>query len=427
MGFFDFLYTAKTTDNPEAKKNLNKAIIKNQLLRIKQDTASWREAVEEAERAFFPHRVQMQTIFLDTILNGHVLACMEKRRGLTLLRDYEFLNSNQEVDEKVTELFNKSWFDRVMYLALDSIFYGYNLIALGDIKNNDFVNPEVIKRWNVSPDRLIVAQQRYANTGISFIEDEEIKKFHLYVSTPNDTGISKCGYGILYTVAVYEIFLRNILGYNGDFVELFSQPFRVGKTDKTELDEANLFEQAVKEMGSSGYAILDSLGNESIEFISSDNSSNGFLGYDNFEARLEKKISKIILGHADALDSTAGKLGSGNDEDSPSQIAMKEKQAIDGKFIENVINFELFPRMRDLGFNLPEGTKFRFKDTETKNKRNFRLAVMAEQMKKAGFQMDKYYFEENTSIKTQEITGSVVKTESPVLNKLKAINALYKG
>lgn len=432
MGLLDWLtFSSKTNEQTqeEAKKNLNKSIIKYALSRIKQDTLTWREAVQEAERAYFPYRVKMQQMYIDTKLNGHVIACLDKRRGLSLLRDYDFLNAKGEIDEKTTLMLKKDWFDRILYLSFDAIIYGYNLISLGDVKDGEFKNINVVKRWNISPDREIVSRLIYTPEGTKFLEDEEIKKFHLWVTTPNDLGTSNCGYGLLYEVAVYEIFLRNILGYNGDFVELFSQPFRIGKTDKTEEDERRLFEEAVRDMGSSGYAVLDSLGTETIEFVSADNSSNGFLGYENFENRLEKKISKIILGHADAIDSTSGKLGSSNDENSPAEIAMREKQAVDGKFLENVINFELFPRLRSLGFNIPQETKFKFKNNKEKEERNFTTAKLGEQMKKAGFQMDKDYFEETTGIKTADIATPSIEPnpQSNLVNKLKAINALYKG
>ena len=69
------------------------------------------------------------------------------------------------------------------------------------------------------------------------------------MKTPSDTGQSDCGYGLLYKVALYEIFLRNTLGYNGDFVELYSQPYRIGKTTKTNEDERALLEQALQKYG----------------------------------------------------------------------------------------------------------------------------------------------------------------------------------
>ena len=80
----------KREDNP---KDLNKYIARVQLQRIRQDVQSWREAISEAELAYYPHRVKMQRLFQDTTLNGHIYACMQKRKALTLLKDYKLNNS----------------------------------------------------------------------------------------------------------------------------------------------------------------------------------------------------------------------------------------------------------------------------------------------------------------------------------------------
>jgi hypothetical protein len=269
-------------------KNIGKSIRPAQLQRIKQDTATWREAVEEAERAHFPFRVQMQTLFIDTVLNGHVSACIERRKDLTLLRDFQVVTKEGKVDDKTTKLITGSWFTEFLSLSLDALFFGYSLISLGDIVEGKFKDVQTVKRWNVSPDRLIVSPLTYDPNGISF-DDKEHKNWHVYVKTSNNTGSSPCGFGLLYNVGIYEIFLRNILGYNGDFVELYSQPYRIGTTSKMEGAERDEFERAVAEMGSSGYLIKDNDG-DTVEFLESSLGGNGWQGYDNFEQRIEENI-----------------------------------------------------------------------------------------------------------------------------------------
>ena len=129
------------------------------------------------------------------------------------------------------------------------------------------------------------------------------------MKTQNDVGTSPCGYGLFWELSILEIFLRNLLGYNGDFVELFAQPFRVGKTNKTDETERAAFADTIRNAGSSGWALIDDIG-ESIELLESSLGGTGYNGYDNFEQRLEAKVSQLILGHADALKSVPGKLGS---------------------------------------------------------------------------------------------------------------------
>jgi phage gp29-like protein len=402
------------------KKNMGKSIIPLQLQRIRQDSLSWRLAVDETERAYFPFRVQMQTIYIDTILNGHVKACIDRRKDLTTLRDWQIVNDKGVVNEESSKLLNEKWFSSFIDLSLDSLFYGYSLISLGDMKDGKFKDIKTIKRWNISPDRYIVSNVPYNTTGKDF-RDKDVYNWHVYVPTTNELGTSACGYGLLYNVAIYEIFLRNILGYNGDFVELYSQPFRVGKTGKTEESERVNFENAVANMGSAGYAILDEIG-DSIEFMETAKGGNGWQGYDNLEQRLEKKISKLILGHADALDSVSGALGSTQGEDSPTSQALSDKTTKDGGFVEDIVNSELLPRLIKLGFKISPTDKFEFKNDDEVQDNNKKLIANAVEIKKAGLQVDKDYFEKQTGIKLSEVIARQVPSEM-IKNK---IENLYK-
>jgi len=384
-------------------KNLAGFIAPVQLQRIRQDVFSWREVLQEAENVWYPHRVKAQKLYIDTINNGHVFACMERRKDLTLLRKWEFVNKKGEVDEKATELFqdvvagknqNKDWFNKFLNYSLDSIFFGYSLISLGDIVDDEFPDLDIIKRWNISPDRLNVTNFTYSISGAPFLE-EPYADWHVYIKTYNDIGTSKSGYGLLYKVGLYEIFLRNLLGFNGDFIELFAQPYRVAKTSKTNETERAELANAIQQMGSAGWALIDP--EDEITFLETALGGTGYKGYANLEERLEKKISKIILGHADAIDSIPGKLGNANRE-SPADQAMEDKQTKDGAFISNVINKDLIPKMRKLGFNIPDDVKAVLKNDSEIMEMNDKIINQAVLMQQAGLTMEANYFTDQTGI-----------------------------
>ena len=388
-------------------RNLTNRIAPVQLQRLRHDVAMWREAVTEAENAWYPHRVKMQRLFIDTILNGHVYSLMERRKDLTMLRDYQFVDTNGNEVEDLKQMFNADWFDLVVGYALDALFFGYSLISLGDIDNDKFTDTSLIRRWNVSPDRLNVAQFIYSLSGAKFTE-EPYKNWHLWVHTPSENGVGTCGYGLFYKIALYEIFLRNTLGYNGDFVELFAMPYRIGKTTKTAESERAELESAIQNMGSAGWALIDPM--DEIEFLENGMAGTGYTAYESLEERCQKTVSKIILGHSDAMDSTPGKLGANQGDNNPVVVALKDKQTKDGKFIERVINGQLIPKMRELGFKIPEGVRFEYKNDAEKEAFRSRedasnkvTAEIAQTMKNAGLKMDAKYFEDRTGIKSTEI------------------------
>ncbi len=402
-------------------KKANKLSITDvQLPRVRQDILSWRDAIAETEQAWYPFRVKMQRLFADTVLNGHVEACMQKRRDLTLLRDFRFEVDGEDVED-ITRLFRQEWFFNFGAYVVDALFYGYSLIALGDIVDNLFSKVDIVRRWNVSPDRKNVSSFVYGISGSNFLE-KPYADWHVYVETPNEIGLSYCGNGLLYKVGIYEIFCRNLLGANADFVELYAQPYRVGKTMKTGEDERAELENALRLMGSSGYAIIDPT--DEIAFLETALGGTGYKGYDNLEARCEKKISKIILGHADAIDSVPGKLGNDNDS-SPAAQALKSIQSRDGRFFENVVNNMLIGKMRNLGFIFPEGGRFVLRNDDEKEEQrrredesNFKTADIALKMTQAGLSMDAKYFEERTGIPSTNVAKPLPKNVENRLNEL---------
>jgi hypothetical protein len=212
-------------------------------------------------------------------------------------------------------------------------------------------------------------------------------------------------------------------------------PIRKGKTNKTTEEERANFEAALANMGSAGYILLDTL--DDLELIESGAGGNGYKIYESLETRCEKKISKVLLGHADALDSTSGKLGATQGEDSPVAQALTDIQSIDVRFLENNINSELLPRLREMGMAIPQDLCFMVKNDEEReamrrreDESNKVTAEIAQVMKNAGLQMDAEYFEERTGIPTQAVPTAAPPTAPEVggiTNSIKnRLNEIYR-
>ncbi len=419
MAFFNLF---KRTD-----KNLNTFTSKTALNRFRQDVSTWRDALREAEQGQFPHRVKMQRLFVDTVLNGHVTACMLKRKDLTLLRDIEVYNADGSENEDMEALFETKWFRQFMSYTLDALFYGYSLISLGDIIEGKYSDVDIIKRWHVSPDRLNVTIHQYNINGYEFMKPP-YDLWHVWASTPSENGQSDCGYGILYKVAIYEIINRGLLGFNSDAAELYGQPIRKGRTSKTDEGERAEFAGMLSQMGSSGWVMLDTL--DEVELIQNNMGSSGYQIYSDLEKRNEAKISKVILGHADALDSTPGKLGS--ESNGAAHEALKNIQTSDGKFVENVVNDILIPKMRQVGFAIPDGIYFTFENNENQEDAEMaeldkqkKLADIALTYKNAGYSIDPQWLTEESEIPLTKAPASVVPNPTFTNQIQQALNKLY--
>lgn len=413
----------------DSKRDLAHYPVPVQLQRIRQDVLSWRKAMQEAEQSYFPHRVKMMQMFYDTINNGDVYSILEKRKNLTMLKNYKIVDSKGNDIEKTTELFtDKVWFSNFISYALDAQFFGYSLIQLGDLVEDEFPKCQIVKRHNVSPDRHNVTSVIYSLSGQNFL-DADIRDWYVWCSTPNRIGTAECGFGLLYVVALYEIFLRNTLGYNGDFVELFAQPYRVAKSSKKEGPEYDMLEMAMRNMGATNYAIIDP--QDEIEFIESKLGGTGFKAYESFDERNKKIISKIILGHEDAISATAGKLGSGDNEESDIQQALEDVERIDSKYIKSIINSQLIPKMRKLGVNIPIDAKFEWvndkekqEEREREDEINGKLATVVKTLFDAGFEVDENYIIERSliPIKKKEIVE-----QKPLEDFKNRINSIYEA
>jgi len=341
--------------------NTNRYVVPFQLTRLKHDTSMWRQAIDECEQPYYPFRVKVMRMLQDTRLNGHVGACMQKRKDLTLLKEFEIVDDKDNpIEDATIFLKDKRWFHDILNYILDAQAYGYTLLNFGDIVNGDFENVQLVKRENISPDNCYVGSFPYMPSGWNFLE-KPLSDWTLWVPTPSEAASSKCGFGYLYSVANYEIILRNILGFNTTFAEVYGMPLRVGKTDKDD-KERDFLEEALQQLGSSGYGILDK--DDEIEFVESSKSGSGWQTYANLEKRCEAKISKIILGHADAMDSVPGKIGSSQGDDNPVEKALKAKQSSDKTFAEYIVNNYLLPKLRNLGFPIPEFCKWKIKNDE---------------------------------------------------------------
>ena len=417
------------------KKDLRNSIVPIQLQRVRQDVSKWRDSISEAENSWNKHRVAQQRLYIDTILNGQVEACMSRRRDLTLLRKWDFVDKNGKQDQQTVSYFldtvvgqsqNKQWFNDFLTYSWDALAYGYTLISMGDIINDTFSDIHLIDRWHISPDRLNVTTLIYSLYGIKFMDDPYFN-WNCYIPTINEIGTSPCGYGFLYKVALYELYLRNLLGFNGDFVELFAQPYRTGKTNATG-DDRLKFEASLRDMGSSGWAVMSP--DDEIEFIETALGGTGYNGYDNFEKRLHGLIAKIILGHADAIDSIPGKLGNSGKK-SPAEIAMEDKQTKDGSFISNVLNNVLIPKMKKLGFNIPDGIRAILKNDAEIMETNNSMIEQAGKLYASGLQVDADYITKQTGIPVSLIQAKAPEMPkkpltNEVQNKLKALYDEHK-
>jgi hypothetical protein len=413
------------------KKNLSNSIIPIALNRIVQTIGNWRAGTVESEQAYYPYRVKMQQLYNDLQDEPHTSACMERRYDLTLMRDYMICNANgKEYTEWTKWLKKQAWFIDYQRYVLSAIWRGYALVSIGDIIDNALPELKLIENSVISPDRKYVGSVIYMPTGISW-EQEPYDKWHIYVSTTPEIGRGVCGYGILHKIAVPVIILRNNLSDNATFNERFGMPVTWGKTDKTDDERADFFQQ-LRNMGASATFVTDL--QDELQFVDAKGGGNGYKTYADLEMRCQKLISKNSLGHADVMDSipkkSGGAEGNSSTPTTPVAEALSNIRSKDGKFVETYNN-KLLELLKFHGVGLPADAVFCYKNddeiaegVERKNYNNQVIATIAKTMKDAGLQPDPTWFTKATEIPCSSMVSKPSPMTKEVQNKL---NLLYSN
>lgn len=389
-------------------RNLNLSLAPVNKPRMVLDVVQWRESLRMAEDALLPQRYLMQLCYMDTVLDAHVKACLNTRENLTLRRKFVVCDDNENINSEWTKFFMKPWFKTWTKYTLGARWYGYSLISMGDIRNDEICNIVLIPRTHISPDRLNVVPVPDSVAGELFLQEPWIDT-HIWIACPDEHGLTSCSYGLLYELTLLSIGLRNNLQFNQQFLEIFGMPFRYVKTDNYDTKNQDRLENMLAEMGSLGYGVIRK--DEELEFIDS-GKGQGYKGYGDLEMRIERKISKIVLGHSDALDS-AGKSPQNNSStgmaQSPQAQALDDMQSSDGEFMMDQINNTLFPFLIRNGFNIPSGLHFEytndFEDKELekhKNEENVKITSALLNLSKGGYTVDPAFIAEITGFKVNK-------------------------
>lgn len=355
MGLFDIFIQKKEVVKEKDDNNHVVPVQPQPLQRLKLDIQRWRNALLTAESVYNPYRVELQRNFNEIALNAHIKACVERRLSLTLLRDFDFVKGEQEI-----ELKNKEMVLEIIKESLNAVFYGYSLLQINNIVDGKS-SVSLIPRERIIPETLTIStSSQYDTSGVK-IYDESYKDWLIWVPTSPESSNVKCGLGLYNVLAPYEIYIRNANTAWSEYQQIYGVPLRIGKTNTREKLMRDNMAQMLKDMGRSGWAVVDT--DDVIELV---DGQKGGGAQDNFLGLIDycqKVISKVILGHSDALDSTPGKLGAETSVDK----AISEVQQKDGLMIENLLNNRVFPQLARIGIKEFEGLEIKFENNRDEN------------------------------------------------------------
>ena len=130
--------------------------------RIESNIELLRTGFNNAESITNPLYFPLQKVYNEIIMDSHVTSCIQIRKNYVLSREFSLLNKAGIVDEKSEAFFDKRWLTDFMNMVLDSIWYGYSLIKIGDIVDDVLEGVELVHRTNSNPKTKRILQSPYA-------------------------------------------------------------------------------------------------------------------------------------------------------------------------------------------------------------------------------------------------------------------------
>ena len=357
-----------STSAPDLVNNkvINK--VSSQLHRARIDFNTWRNAIQMAENESYSTFYNIMMLYREISEDSAVMLNQTIRKNSILSSDFEIYKNDNE-DENLEEYFEKKWFSDFMSHALDSIFYGYSAIQIDEIVNDEITCVSNLPRQNINPKTKMLLTTPQQTSGKSLI-DSDISDFIVLVTPKTDYYL-----GVYNVVAPFVISKRNSLSANNEYLAKFGIPNVIYQSNIQDEDYRANIEDYLSNFSNLGY--LYGSKEDEIKLLEASNNSN--VVFMNTIEMCNKEIGKVICGS----DISSEKSFVGSAEVQERILTMYYNS--DKKFIENVVNDQLIPKLINLGLKFLIGVKFKFSEEKEDNTDLFNKVISLVQ---SGYQVD---------------------------------------
>lgn len=355
MGLLDIFNVTKAQQATPAEdqgtkrksKDIDDKSIRVQLFRFMNSIELYKIAVTNFENTVFPTNEELIRVYNDVVLDSHVFALMEARKQKVLSKDFKVVDEDGEELTEETDLLTSTWFMDSLNLALDSIFYGFSLIQLGDREGLGFKGVKVVPREYVYPQKQIVRDTPTSNTGTPYTTGV-YAPWLIPAGRPEDLGV-------LSKVAPMQIYKKAALGSWAMFTAIFGNPLRIGRTNVRDEKLRNNMAAMLEQMDVATYGVFDH--EDTVEFVQAAK-TDAYNVFDKAIERCNSEISKAVIGATMITDEGSSRSQSEVHERTAAAFVKK-----DAMYLQYWVNKVFIPHLNSYhGFNI--SGRWTFDETE---------------------------------------------------------------
>lgn len=341
----------------------------------KQDIKDWQVSRLTAQSVLMPDYTDFTRVLNDIMVDSHINGIINSIKNKIKSKEFNIYSADGNIDEEKTKLFKNKWFFKYVDYVVESIFYPYSLIELGNSENNALNEIKLVPREYVIPQSFFIKKSLYSSSVNEqngwFFNSEEYAPYYIYLP-------SMYPLGLLDIAAPHAIGKKFMMQYWWRFAEKFSIPFRLGKTDIQDPKRKSNMENMFKNWVNAMYAVMDTQDDVTLEMPKMTDVYSVFLELMKYS---NNEISKALAGAVGIFDEKSF-VGS-------SEAGERLFNEFVSMFVREVtfsVNNELIPRLiNTYRFPLKDTDVFQY---ESKTNATYQETIEAVRVLSPSFIMD---------------------------------------
>ena len=318
----------------------------------------WLHAMRAADvpwnQGYQPSWVRLFDIYGNMLTDAHIQASVDTLLEGVQSKDYFIVDENGERLDDITKMFKAKWFLDFLKAVLNARLWGFGLVQLDkyDPTNLSLVSREV-SRKHIRPDLGGIVKQQYDSKVFKMWTKEPYKTWTIHVYESNLGKLNAC--------VRWYIYKTEVARFWAIFNQLFGVPPVIGKTSVKDTVRRENMINALKNFVRARFMVTDKE-DEIEQFAGNSGSGSGQQYFENFMRLCDEQISKALLGSTMVLDNGSSKSQSETHAENTARFVKSIARSAGFE-----VNQELIPRLRKIGFPIPEGAQFIWDNSEKLN------------------------------------------------------------